>query len=69
MSIQFRKIGGAYVADLDRNNERFWLRRVSGRWNLIWQHRDPHGDRIMSCIGKYANLEAAKREAHILAAL
>lgn len=67
--ISFKKIGGAYAADLDHGDERFWLRRINGRWNLIWQHRDPLGDRMMSRLGTYTNLAAAKKEAEILAAL
>lgn len=67
--ISFQKVGAAYVADLDRDDERFWLRRISGRWELIWQHRDPLGDRVMSRLGKYSNLADAKKEAEILAAL
>ena len=67
--IAFKKVGSAYVAELDRGDERFWLRRISGRWELIWQHRDPLGDRRMSCIGKYPRLDDAKTDAQKLARL
>ena len=67
--ISFKKVGSAYVADLDYRDERFWLRRISGRWELIWQHRDPLGARTMSRLGRYSNLADAQKEAEILAAL
>lgn len=67
--ISFQKVGSAYVADLDYRDERFWLRRINGRWDLIWQHRNPLGDRTMSRLGRYSNLADAQKEAEILAAL
>lgn len=69
-SIKFTKIGKAYVADLDHGDERFWIRRNDGHgWDLVWQHRDPLGDRVMSRLGKYRRLDDAIEEAQILAAL
>lgn len=67
--IKFTKVGSAYVADLDYGDERFWLRRISGRWDLIWQHRDPLGDRIMTRIGRFRRLDEAMTDAKILARL
>lgn len=67
--INFMKVGSAYVADLDYGDERFWLRRNSGRWDLIWQHRDPLGDRMMTRIGRFRRLDEAMADAKILARL
>jgi hypothetical protein len=63
--LNFRKVGKAYSVDVQ--DGRFWLKRnSSNRWELIWEHRNPFGERAWSVLGKYNSLGKAKEDATAL---
>lgn len=64
-TVKFRKVGNAYVANL-QDGERFWIKRRSGRWDLIWQHRDPLGGPMWGKLATHPTLKAAIEDGEAL---
>lgn len=64
---RFQKIGKAYRMTLD-DGTALWIRRdrTTHRYDLIWVHRDPHGERVNSVLGVFRSVKAAEADAFAL---
>ncbi len=61
----FRKCGTAHRMILD-NGTALWLKRIDGRYSLLWQYRDNFGAWSWSLLGTYSTLAEGRADAVVL---